>query len=158
VGLRAFADAAGQYSFSYPNGMIRVDAPKREGAPVVLLRDLVFEDEGVNLMVADFDKASRIDELGDIQAVGLQVADKILAPPGSNRTAKLLNGGQLEQNGKLYYIFEFASQVGNFPRHDVVAVTIDRHRLFTLTASTSEQRWPKVNKAFYEVAQSLRVG
>lgn len=156
AGLRPYNDINGQYSFNYPNGMVPADAPIKNGLQV-LLRDLVFGDENVSLMVSPYDGADRIQDLGSIDDVSQRVAAKILAPPQSNRTAALVNGGTLEDGNHTYYVMEFDTKVGQVPRHDVVAVTIDRHRLYTLTASTSDRRWPEVKDAFYEVAKSLRV-
>jgi photosystem II oxygen-evolving enhancer protein 2 len=38
-----------------------------------------------------------------------------------------------------------------------VTVTVRHHRLYTLTASTQESRWPQVQAAFREVGRSLSV-
>ncbi len=154
--LRSYSDPGGSFSFVYPNGMIPVElAPDQE--PVVVFRDLIFATENVNLMISPYDGADQIEAVGDAQEVGHRVAEKILAPPGSGRTAQLLKSGQMEKQGKTYYLLEFSTQLQGQSRHDVVAVTISRHQLFTLTASTLESRWPQVKQAFYEVAQSFQV-
>lgn len=154
--LRSYSDPGGTFSFAYPNGMIPVElTPDQE--PVVVFRDLIYATENVNLMISPFDSADQIEQVGDAQEVGRRVADKILAPPDSGRTAQLLKAGQMEKEGKTYYLLEFSTQLRSQSRHDVVAVTISRHRLFTLTASTLESRWPQVKQAFYSVAQSFQV-
>lgn len=155
--LRVYRDANGAYSFAYPNGMLPVDRGSPQG-PAVLLRDLVDDTENVNLMIAPFDRADTLQSLGSPREVGSRVADKMIAPPGSGRTAHLLNAGQLERAGKTYYVLEYAIEIGSQHRHDVVALTINRHQLYTLTASTEESRWPQVKDNFYAVAQSLQVG
>ncbi|MEM6445114.1 MAG: photosystem II reaction center PsbP [Cyanobacteria bacterium J06642_2] len=156
AGLRPYNDINGRYTFSYPNGMVPTDAPIKNGLQV-LLRDLVYGDENVSLMVSPYDGVNRIEDLGSIEDVSQRVATKILAPPQSNRSATLVNGGLLEEGNHTYYVMEFDTRVGQMPRHDVVTVTIDRHRLYTLTASTSDVRWAEVKDTFYEVAKSLRV-
>ncbi len=154
--LRTYADPGGSFSFVYPNGMIPVElAPDQD--PVVVFRDLIYATENVNLMVSPFEGADQIEEVGDAEEVGRRVADKILAPPDSGRTAQLLKAGKMEKEDKTYYLLEFSTQLQNQSRHDVVSVTISRHRLFTLTASTLESRWPQVKQAFYSVAQSFQV-
>jgi len=154
--LRSYSDPGGSFSFAYPNGMIPVElAPDQE--PEVVFRDLIFATENVNLMISPYDGADQIEAVGDAQEVGHRVADKILAPPESGRTAQLLKAGQMEKQGKTYYLLEFSTQLQGQSRHDVVAVTISRHQLFTLTASTLESRWPQVKQAFYEVVQSFQV-
>ena len=135
----------------------RFKLPRSAEGRSLLFLDLVYSDELVSFTVADYDKANRIEELGDLETVGQRVANNLLAPEGSGRTATLLNGGIVEREGQNYYILEYALEADGMPRHDVVAVTIQRHKLFTLTASTSESRWGNVKGAFYEVAKSLTV-
>ena len=157
VALREYSDRSGLFSFSYPSGMQQVQAPRSDEGRSLLFLDLVYSDELVSFTVADYDKADAIEELGDLEAVGKRVADNLLAPAGSGRTATLRNGGTLDRDGLTYYILEYALDADGVPRHDVVAVTINRHKLYTLTASTSESRWDNVGGAFYEVAKSLTV-
>ena len=156
AGLQTYADRSGLFTFSYPNGMNQVAAPKSEGRSI-LFRDLVYGDELVNLTVADYDKADSIDGLGSVSEVGDRVAKNLLAPKGSGRTATLVNGGSIDRDGQTYYLYEYSMDADGVPRHDMVSVTIKRHKLYTLTASTSERRWDSVKGAFYEVAKSLQV-
>ena len=157
VNLKSYTDPNGLYSFSYPNGMVQVEVPPGEEEAAVILRDLIFATENVNLMISDYSEAERITDVGSPSEVGERVANKIIAPPGSGRTARLLNAGQLQTPALTYYLLEFKTELASQNRHDVVAVTVSRHRLFTLTASTLETRWPQVKDAFLAVAQSLRV-
>lgn len=152
--LRDYTDSSGLFSFRYPNGMVAVEG---DGV-AVLLRDLIYEDEVVSLKIAPYDVADRLEELGSVAEVGQRVATNILAPEGSGREAELINGGSLSLPGSTVYIYEYATTIGELKRHETVAVTIQRHKLYTLTATTSERRWPRVKDAFYEVAKSLRVG
>lgn len=154
--LRSYSDPSGTFSFAYPNGMVPVEVTSDQ-EPVLIFRDLIYTTENVNLMVSPFEGADQIQQLGDAQEVGRRVADKILAPPNSGRNAQLLKAGQMEKENKTYYLLEFATQLPSQSRHDMVAVTISRHRLYTLTASTLESRWPQVKQAFYAVAQSFQV-
>lgn len=154
--LNAYSDPGGTFSFAYPNGMIPVELTPDQD-PVVVFRDLIYATENVNLMISPFDGAEQIQDVGDAQEVGRRVAEKILAPPESGRSAQLLKAGQMEKDGKTYYLLEFSTQLRGQSRHDVVSVTISRHRLFTLTASTLESRWSQVKQAFYSVAQSFQV-
>lgn len=154
--LRTYSDPGGSFSFAYPNGMIPVElAPDQD--PVVVFRDLIYATENVNLMISPFEGADQIEAVGDAEEVGRRVADKILAPPDSDRVAQLLKAGKMEKQGKTYYLLEFSTQLQGQSRHDVVSVTISRHQLFTLTASTLESRWSQVKQAFYSIAQSFQV-
>ncbi|MGK7905670.1 MAG: photosystem II reaction center PsbP [Synechococcus sp.] len=157
AGLQTYTDRSGLFTFAYPNGMNQVAAAPSNTGQSILFRDLVYGDELVDLTVADYDKADTIDGLGSIPEVGERVANNLLAPEGSGRTATLVNGGSIDRDGQMYYIFEYTLDADGMPRHDMVAVTIKRHKLYTLTASTSERRWNTVKGAFYEVAKSLQV-
>jgi photosystem II oxygen-evolving enhancer protein 2 len=140
--------------------MVRVivDTNDSDQSTTVVLRDLVYETENVSLMIAPFDRADHIQDMGSPEEVGQRVAAKILAPEGSGRTATLLSTSQIEDQGQVYYLFEYETRLGSQKRHETVGITIFRHRLYTLTASTIESRWSKVKNSFYGVAQSLRVG
>ncbi|MFQ3585238.1 MAG: photosystem II reaction center PsbP, partial [Cyanobacteriota bacterium] len=87
--LRAYSDPSGAFAFAYPNGMVAVNLGPGKG-PAVLLRDLVYDSENVSLMIAPFDKGETIADLGSPDEVGTLVAEKILAPEGSGRSATLL--------------------------------------------------------------------
>lgn len=153
--LRSFQDPGGRFAFAYPNGMVQVSTPQK--GPDVLLRDLVYETENINLMIAPFDQNDQIDQLGTPIEVGQRVAERIIAPSDSGRSAQLLNGGQLQRDGQTYYILEYSTHVGNQDRHELMTLTLKHHQLYTLTASTTETRWPQVKDSFYAVAQSLKV-
>lgn len=101
--LRAYRDPSGAFAFAYPNGMVAVNLGPGKG-PVVLLRDLVYETENVSLMIAPFDKGETIADLGSPDEVGQLVAEKIIAPEGSGRSAKLLAAEAFERQGHPYYL------------------------------------------------------
>lgn len=154
--LRAYRDPSGAFAFAYPNGMVAVNLGPGKG-PVVLLRDLVYETENVSLMIAPFDKGETIADLGSPAEVGQLVAEKIIAPEGSGRSAKLLAAEAFERQEHPYYLLEYQTDMGSQLRHEVVTVTVRHHRLYTLTASTQESRWPQVQAAFRNVGRSLNV-
>lgn len=154
--LRAYRDPSGAFAFAYPNGMVAVNLGPGKG-PVVLLRDLVYETENVSLMIAPFDKGETIADLGSPAEVGQLVAEKIIAPEGSGRSAKLLAAEAFERQEHPYYLLEYQTDIGSQLRHEVVTVTVRHHRLYTLTASTQESRWPQVQAAFRNVGRSLNV-
>jgi len=155
-GLRVYSDPRGDFSFAYPNGM----TPTATGSlkeRVVLLRDLVYEGENISLMISPFDRAEQITDLGSPAEVGQRVAEKIIAPKDSGRTTTLVNAGSLTLRNQPYYLLEYETHLGSQIRHEVVNVTIQHHRLYTLTASTDDRRWPQVKEQFYAVAQSFQV-
>ncbi|MEN9226751.1 MAG: photosystem II reaction center PsbP [Thermostichus sp. HHBFW_bins_43] len=154
--LRAYSDPSGAFAFAYPNGMVAVNLGPGKG-PVVLLRDLVYDSENVSLMIAPFDKGETIADLGTPDEVGKLVAEKILAPEGSGRSATLLASEAFRRQEHPYYLLEYQTDLGSQLRHELVTVTVRHHRLYTLTASTQESRWPQVEATFKNVGHSLNV-
>jgi photosystem II oxygen-evolving enhancer protein 2 len=154
--LRAYSDPSGAFAFAYPNGMVAVNLRPGKG-PAVLLRDLVYDSENVSLMIAPFDKGETIADLGSPDEVGQLVAEKIIAPEGSGRSAKLLASEAFGRQEHPYYLLEYQTDMGSQLRHELVTVTVRHHRLYTLTASTQESRWPQVEATFKNVGHSLNV-
>ncbi|GAB4214698.1 MAG: photosystem II reaction center PsbP [Synechococcales cyanobacterium] len=156
TGLRVYSDPRGDYSFAYPNGMTSTATGSLKDR-VVLLRDIIYEDENISLMVSPFAEADKISDLGSAVDVAQRVATKMIAPPDSGRTTSLVNAGTLTQDGQPYYVLEYETHLGSQVRHEVVNVTIQHHRLYTLTASSDDHRWSQVKDSFYAVAQSLHI-
>lgn len=154
--LRAYRDPNGAFAFAYPNGMVQVNVGPGKGI-AVLLRDLIYDSENISLMIAPFDKGETIAELGSPEEVGKLVAEKILAPEGSGRSTTLLASEAFERQENPYYLLEYQTDMGSQLRHELVTVTVRHHRLYTLTASTQESRWPQVKATFKNVGHSLNV-
>ncbi len=152
-GLVPFADSKDGYRFLYPNGWI----PAKPKADIdVLFHDIIEPAENVSMVISPLSSVSKISELGDATAIGNRLQQRVIAPEGSGRSATLLRAEQKEIKDKSYYQFEYAvTRQNGAPRHEVVSVAEKRGNLYTLSASTSEARWPKVKDLLQRVISSL---
>jgi photosystem II oxygen-evolving enhancer protein 2 len=154
-GLIPFVDSKDGYSFLYPNGWLHTSL--RNG-PDVVFHDIVEPTENVSVVIGKLSSVKSLSEIGTASDVGLKVMQKVIAVPGSGREAELINAEQRDVDGKAYYLLEYAvKRMSGEPRHDLVSVTTNRGNLYTLSVSTTENRWPKVKDLFSKVASSFSV-
>jgi photosystem II oxygen-evolving enhancer protein 2 len=153
-GFMAYVDAMDGYRFLYPNGWLQVNG---NTGPDVVFRDLIEETENVSVVLSSLTGNRKLADLGDASTVGLQIAQKILAPVGSNRQAELLSATERESADKTYYDLEYLINMGDRQRHHLASVAVSRGKLYTLNISAPEQRWDKVSSLFKKVETSFRV-
>jgi photosystem II oxygen-evolving enhancer protein 2 len=153
-GFNAYVDAMDGYRFLYPNGWLQVNG---NDGPDVVFRDLIEETENVSVVLSSLTGNRKLSDLGDASTVGLQIAQKILAPEGSNRQAELLSAAERETADKVYYDLEYLIKYGDRERHHLASVAVSRGKLYTLNISAPEQRWPKVANLYKKVETSFRV-
>ncbi|WP_019499526.1 photosystem II reaction center PsbP [Pseudanabaena sp. PCC 6802] len=154
-GLVPFVDSKDGYSFLYPNGWLQTSL---KNGPDVIFHDIIEQAENVSVVISKLSSVKDLGEIGSASDVGLKVKQKVIAASGSGREAELINAELRDVNGKDYYLLEYAVRraTGEL-RHDLVNVTTNRGNLYTLSVSTSENRWPKVKDMFYKVATSFSV-
>ncbi len=158
-GLVPFADSKDGYRFLYPNGWTET---KGNSAIDILFHDIIEPSENVSVTISKLETVKALEEIGDPEAIGLRVQQRVVAPEGSGRQARLLNATQkttqTEAGDRNYYIFEYAVQrLQGEPRHDLVTVSTNRGNLYTLSVSSSERRWNKVKDLFSRVAKSFTI-
>ena len=154
-GLVPFADSKDGYRFLYPNGWTET---KGNSAIDILFHDIIEPSENVSVAISKLETVKTLEEIGDPEAIGLRVLDRVVAPEGSGRQAKLLNSTQKVLNDRNYYIFEYAVQrLQGEARHDIVNVSTNRGNLYTLSISSSEKRWGRVKDLFARVAKSFTI-
>jgi photosystem II oxygen-evolving enhancer protein 2 len=153
-GLKAYVDALDGYRFLYPNGWLEM---KVTDGPDVVFRDLIEETENVSVVLSQLDGKKTLADLGDASAVGLRIAQKILAPTGSNREAELLSANERQVGNKTYYDLEYLIKVGDRVRHHLASVAVSRGKLYTLNISAPAQRWENVETLFRKVESSFMV-
>jgi len=155
AGLMPFSDIRDGYSFLYPSGW---QQKMIKGGPDILFQDIIELSENVSVVIGKLNSVKELAEIGSASDVGLRVAQKVIATPGSGREADLIAAEQRDINGKSYYLLEYATKLANGQRrHEVVSVTTGKSGLYTLSVSTPETRWSKVKNLFYNVAQSFTV-
>jgi photosystem II oxygen-evolving enhancer protein 2 len=154
-GLVPFADSKDGYRFLYPNGWTET---KGNSAIDILFHDIIEPSENVSVAITKLETVKALEEIGDIDAIALRVQERVVAPSGSGRQAKLINATQKEVSDRNYYTLEYAvDRAQGEPRHDLVTIATNRGNLYTLSISSSEKRWGKVKELFSRVAKSFTI-
>lgn len=155
AGLKSFVDSYDGYEFLYPNGWIQV---KVANGPDVVFHDLIEISENVSVVISPVPDDKSLTEIGTPTEVGYKLGKVALAPPGSGRSAELVNAFERESQGKTYYVLEYKVKFPNMgDRHNVASVAVSRGKLFTFNASIAERRWPKVKRLMEDVVNSFTV-
>jgi photosystem II oxygen-evolving enhancer protein 2 len=155
VGLLPYQDARDGYRLLYPNGWVQKPV---QGSVDLLFHDIIEPMENLSVVIGELKSVKNLADLGTPEDVGARVRDRIIAPPESDRKAELISASAEQVNGKDYYWFEYGIELPNgFKRHDLVAVTANRQRLYTLDISSPESRWTRVKEMFNQVVRSFRV-
>lgn len=153
--LNLYTDIPDGYRFVYPNGWMRAQV---SNGPDVVFRDLVEQTENVSVVISEIPGDRTLSDLGSPTEVGQTLTYKVIAPPESGREAELISVDLKEQEGKSYYFLEYAVKRPDMePRHNLASVVANRGRLYTFNVSTTEVRWPKMEKRFREVVRSFVV-
>jgi photosystem II oxygen-evolving enhancer protein 2 len=168
-GLKAYVDSLDGYEFLYPNGWLQTEVSS--GADVVF-RDLIQTTENISVVVSPLTQGKTLADLGDPEALGERLAKRVIAPPESGRQAELISSEHRETDSQAYYKFEYVINLPNtgnqpegaptpdqsiFQRHSLTSVAVSRGKLYTLSVSAPENRWPRVQKQFDLMAKSFTV-
>ena len=155
AGLNSYVDSTDGYQFLYPNGWLPV---KVSSGPDVVFHDLIETTENVSVVISPVPEGKTLAELGTPGEVGYKLGKNALAPPGSGRSAELINAEAGESGAKAYYRLEYAVKLPNQQeRHNLTSVAVSRGKLFTFNASAPEKRWSKVRPVFEQVVNSFSV-
>ncbi len=152
AGLEAFQSRDGRYGFFYPTGWTRIAV---SGGPEVVFHDLINSDETLSLVISDIDEGIDLENLGGPNSVGERLIKEVFSTDQSGRQADLLDASKREFAGHIFYDIEYSIHLPDRDRHELATVAIDRGSLFTLAASTNEERWPKVKDLFDRVITSF---
>lgn len=152
AGLKGYVDTTDGYKFLYPNGWVET---KVNNGPDVVFRDLIQETENVSVVINPMPANKTLADLGTPSEVGYKLSKSSLGPPNSGREAELVNAEQKQVGDKTYYILEHTIKLPTQQRHNLASVAIGRGKLYTLSASATEERWPKVQQLFEQVVNSF---
>jgi photosystem II oxygen-evolving enhancer protein 2 len=156
--MQSYVNPAQGYEFLYPNGWIPVDVKNASAGVDVVLRDLVERTENLSVIVSDVPSNKSLEDLGTPTEVGYRFFQNINNNPELNRRAEFLRAESRENDGKTYYILEYAVDLPNArPRHNLASVAVSEGKLFTFNLSTTENRWKKVKDVFEVAANSFSV-
>lgn len=155
TGLNRYTDVRDGYRFLYPLGWEAVQVSQ---GPDVVFHDLINPTENISVVISSLPKGKQtLQDLGTPGEVGYTLQQKAIAPPGSGRTAELVDASERQVDGNTYYSLEYAVKLPSQERHDLASVVISKGRLYTFNASTTERRWRRVKPLMYEVVNSFHV-
>ncbi|MCT0200269.1 photosystem II reaction center PsbP family protein [Synechococcus sp. CS-1325] len=152
AGLNSFQSPDGRYAFLYPTGWSRVAV---SGGPQVVFHDLINSDETLSLVISEVNATNELASLESAEAVGEKLGRIVIAPEGSGRRAELVEAVERQDGDHTFYDLEYAVHLAGRDRHELATVVVDRGRLYTLAASTNEDRWQKVHTLFHQVITSF---
>ncbi len=156
--MQSYVNPAQGYEFLYPNGWIPVDVKNASAGVDVVLRDLVERTENLSVIVSDVPGDKKLEDLGTPTDVGYRFFKNVNNNPELNRQTEFLRAESHENNGKTYYILEYAVDLpGERPRHNLASVAVSKGKLFTFNLSTTESRWKKVKDVFEVAVNSFSV-
>ena len=147
-GLEPFKSQDGRYGFLFPTGWTRVAVDK---GPEVVYHDLINSDETLSLVISKLENEVDLDDLGGANAVG----EKLFGEKNSDNPIQLIDASEREVDERIFYDLEYAVNLEEKSRHEIATVVVDRGYLYTLAASTSEQRWSKMEDTFKRVVGSF---
>jgi photosystem II oxygen-evolving enhancer protein 2 len=153
-GFKRYEDTSDSYRFFYPNGWVAVKV--NNGADIVF-HDIIEPSENISVVISPVSRDKSLTDLGTPGEVGYKLGKSAIAPPDSGRTAELVNAEAREVGAKNYYMLEYAVKLPNQERHNLASVAINRGKLYTFNASTTEKRWQKVRSLLKQVVNSFTV-
>ena len=92
-----------------------------------------------------------LNDLGGADAVG----EKLFGEKNSNNPIQLIDASEREVDERKFYDLEYSIDLEDKSRHEFATVVVDRGYLYTLAASTNEQRWSKMQDTFKRVVSSF---
>ncbi len=148
AGLEPFKSQDGRYGFLFPTGWTRVAV---DNGPEVVYHDLINSDETLSLVISKLENEVDLDDLGGADAVG----ERLFGEKNSNNPIQLIDASEREVDERKFYDLEYSIDLEEKSRHEFATVVVDRGYLYTLAASTSEQRWSKMQDTFKRVVNSF---
>ena len=147
-GLEPFKSQDGRYGFLFPTGWTRVAV---DNGPEVVYHDLINSDETLSLVISKLENEVDLDDLGGADAVG----ERLFGEKNINNPIQLIDASEREVNDRIFYDLEYFVDLGQKGRHEIATVVVDRGYLYTLAASTSEQRWSKMQDLYKRAVSSF---
>mmetsp|Transcript_30552 Transcript_30552/g.37301 ORF Transcript_30552/g.37301 Transcript_30552/m.37301 type:complete len:225 (+) Transcript_30552:97-771(+) len=141
--LEKYSDTTRGWSIFAPSGWNKFDG--EVGAYDVKWQDLVDGRENIKVSSNPVKSTTTsISALGEVQEVGKKLA--------SARQAKLVKADERLTDGILFYTFEFALDEGT---HQLLSLSVNKGRIWSLDANTTEKRWEKRKEMYSNVIGSF---
>ena len=148
-GLEPFKSQDGRYGFLFPIGWTRVAV---DNGPEVVYHDLINSDETLSLVISKLDNEVDLNDLGGADAVG----ERLFGENDIDNPIKLIEAKEREVDDHTFYDLEYSVNLEDRSRHEFATVVIDRGFLYTLAASSSEQRWSRMQDIYKRVVSSFK--
>ena len=155
-GLKSFVDSTDGYQFLYPNGWLAAQVTRENGVDVVF-HDIIQQSENVSVVINPVSGGKTLQDLGSPTEMGYRLGKTAIAPPNSGREAELIKADQRQVGDKTYYLLEYAVKVNGQARHNLTSIAVSRGKLYTFNASTSEDRWERMQDTLRQVIASFSV-
>ena len=147
-GLEPFKSQDGSYGFLFPTGWTRVAV---DNGPEVVYHDWINSDDPLSLVISQLENEIDLDDLGGADAVG----ERLFGEKNVNNPIQLIYASEREVDERKFYDLEYSVDLEEKSRHEIATVVVNRGYLYTLAASTSEQRWSKMQDTFKKVVSSF---
>ena len=147
-GLEPFKSQDGRYGFLFPTGWTRVAV---DNGPEVVYHDLINSDETLSLVISKLENEVDLDDLGGADAVG----ERLFGENNIQNPIQLIQAKEREVEDHKFYDLEYSVNLEEKSRHEFATVVVDRGYLYTLAASSSEQRWSKMQDIYKRVVSSF---
>lgn len=153
-GLKSYVDTADGYEFLYPNGWVPINITD---GPDVVFRDLIQQTENISVVINSVPENATLADLGTPTEFGYKLQQNVLSSTNANRQVELVDAKARNTGDKSYYLLEYSVKLSQENRHDLATAVISHNKLYTLNASTTEERWDKVRDLFTQVVSSFNV-
>uniref|UniRef100_A0A7S2MZD3 PsbP C-terminal domain-containing protein n=1 Tax=Helicotheca tamesis TaxID=374047 RepID=A0A7S2MZD3_9STRA len=141
--LERYQDGPRGWSILAPSGWNKFEG--EVGAYDVKWQDLVDPRENIKVSSSPVKSSTTsIDALGEVQEIGAKLAAK--------RDAKLIKAEERITDGILFYKFDFAINDGT---HQLLQLCVNKGKVWSLDANTTEKRWAKREEMYDNVLGSF---
>eukprot|EP00184_Porphyridium_aerugineum_P000748 CAMPEP_0184698262 /NCGR_PEP_ID=MMETSP0313-20130426/4948_1 /TAXON_ID=2792 /ORGANISM="Porphyridium aerugineum, Strain SAG 1380-2" /LENGTH=224 /DNA_ID=CAMNT_0027157179 /DNA_START=8 /DNA_END=682 /DNA_ORIENTATION=+ len=139
--VSVYKDINKGFTIYRPNGWNEFDATPDQYD--IKWQDIIEPSEQVTVLTTPVSKGKSISDLGDAQKVGEKVA--------ASRGGKLVGATEKEVEGVKMYTIELQGT----RLHQLISLSVNKSKLYSVTATSSEARWPKREALLRAVVDSF---
>jgi len=139
--LEPFVDVQKGYKIYAPSGWNKFDADP--GVYEVKWQDIIEQETTVQVSTSPVATATSVSALGELQEVGEKFS--------KSRAAKLVKASERDIEGSLSYTFELEGE----KYHELLSLTINRGKLYRVSAVTSNKKWGKRADLYKNIVASF---
>lgn len=117
-------------------------------------------EDNISVIVAPIPQGFRLEKLGTPEEAATHFLETTVAPPSSNRVARLIDAkSRHDADGQLYYAMEFTVELpGKFSRRNVAVYGSRNGLLYSLNAQSRESAWNAQRaEQYYKAVDSFRI-